>query len=215
MSDFRMSTILILLLTITFVGCDSRKDASVSNFTNVLNDYYENNCLLISPGDVNFPVTIIEGEVNFGRKNPEKYKALEDAGILESKEITVYENKDFLSKEKVEVPAKVYSMTDYGKDLFMESSLGGTFSGLNKGFRIAKYKVEEIKNFSEPSQAMAYNISKVNYSYSPVDIQEWAKNRNIEKAFPWLSRQLQNEQKTTAILILMNDGWVHQKEAQL
>jgi hypothetical protein len=213
------SIIVSVGLVTALAGCGSPKDASKDNFKNVINGYLDKNCILVSPRNNKFPVTIelLPPDNKWAEKrNPEKtkqYDALVSIGMLEVKDSTAQVSKGLYSlNEKITVPIKIYSLSVKGKEAFTKNTRRGFFGGTNQGFCVATYQVNEVSSFSEPSQAMGYTISNVNYSFSPKDIKDWAANDNISKAFPRLAKSLEENQKKSATLVLMNDGWVHEKE---
>ncbi len=216
-SIFISASIIALL-----AGCSSPKDASKDNFKKVINNYLEKSCVKISPRKNGFPVTIklrpedTKWAIKENADNIRQYEALVSVGVLELKEGTAQEPKNMFSTDKITVKTKTYSLTKKGKDAFFdhskESSLDSSFAGFRRGFCVATYEVNEVTNFSEPSQAMGYTISNVNYSYSPRDIKDWATQESIQQAFPRLAKELAENQKRTATLVLMSDGWIHEKE---
>jgi DNA-binding PadR family transcriptional regulator len=205
-------------LTTVLVGCSSPKDASKDNFKKVINEYLDRNCIMISPRNIKFPVTIEllpPDNVWATKTNPGKiqeYEALVSTGMLEVQDGSAQANKDVFSTQKITVPTKTYSLTDKGKKAFKKNTGKGYFIGSNQGFCVATLQVNEVTSFSEPSQAMGYTISNVNYSQSPKNTKDWANNEDIVKAFPHFAQELEENQQKSATLVLMNDGWVHESE---
>jgi hypothetical protein len=208
-------------LLVVLTGCSSPKDASKDNFKNVLNGYYDRNCIMVSPRKTEFPVTIelqasnseMAKKLNDGDTN--QYEALVKVGLLEVKDGSAQVN-DFYSftpgGSKKTVPTKTYSLSPKGKETFTKNTGKGILSSTEQGFCAANYQVGEISNFSEPSQSMGYTISNVNYTVSPKNIKEWAKNEAVIQAYPRLAKQLEENKNESAALVLMNDGWVHERE---
>ena len=205
-------------LTIILVGCSSPKDASLGNFKKVINGYFDRNCITVSPRNSKFPVTVelLPSDSKWAEKqNPEKtqqYDALVGIGILDVKDGSAEVKKSIFSAEKITVGTKTYSLSEKGKELLIKNTETNLFGGSSQGFCVANYKVNEVSNFSEPSQAMGYTISKVNYSISPKNVKEWASNEIIIKSFPRVVSKLEAGQEKSTTLVLMNDGWVHEKE---
>lgn len=224
------SLITITIISTVLIGCESEspKDANKENFRNSLNRYFDNNCALISPSasfglggrtSSNFPETINllpEDNPQSESRNPkttEEYDVLVDVGLLKVETGTVQVDKlSFIATdEKITLPTKTYSLTEAGQESFRELTSRRSW-GPSKGFCLATYKIDEISNFSEPSQMMGLTISSVNYSFHPSNIKDWATNQSVASIFPNISKLLQEKQKASADLILMNDGWVHEKE---
>ena len=207
-----LNSIIALTVALIFItGCSSPKDASKDNFEKVINAYLEKNCIMAAPLKTNFPVTVeLQPKENKwaakdNRQATKQYDALVKIGFLEEKDGSVEKNKFMYGgDEKITVPTKIYSLTEKGKQAFKS----------NEGFCAAIYKVDEIKNFSEPSQALGYTISNVNFTISPQNVSEWAKNQGITDAFPRLAKKLEANQSHTSTLVLMNDGWIHEREME-
>lgn len=198
--------------TIILSACSSPKDASKENFEKIINTYLAKNCILVSPstalGNGEFPV-MIELPTN-DRRNPEKIKSFEvfvSIGFLEVKDGTIKRPLYAMSDENVTVPTKVYSLTIEGKKLYQEE---GTY-----GFCVATKKVTEINNYSKPSQEiMGQTVSNVSYKVSATKVNDWAKKKNFKEAFPNVASKLEETQSESTMLVLMNDGWVHENEAK-
>ena len=216
-----LNSIIALTVALIFMaGCSSPKDASKDNFEKVINAYLEKNCIIVAPRKTSFPVTVdlLPKENKLAEKNnPEttkQYDALVKVGFLEEKDGSREKNQFRLGNVKITVPTKIYSLTKKGEQAFKKITHEGFFGGSNGGFCAAIYKVSEIRNFSEPSQAMGYTISNVNFTIAAHNISDWAKNQGITEAFPRLAKALEANQSQTSILVLMNDGWVHEKEME-
>ncbi|MBW1650382.1 MAG: hypothetical protein JRJ44_06860 [Deltaproteobacteria bacterium] len=120
-----------------------------------------------------------------------------------------------MSKEMITVSTITYSLTDKGKQSFKQVTQRRLFGKWTaEGFYAATYKVDEIINFSEPSQSNGYTISNVNFSVTPHKVADWTKNQAIIDAFPDLPKKLEENQRRSATLILMNNGWVHETEIE-
>jgi hypothetical protein len=144
-------------------------------------------------------------------KATKQYDALVSVGFLNVKDTSLEKDEYFYTgKKKITVPIKTYSLTEKGKMVFQHIDRQSGFD--DDGFCAAIYQVNEIKNFSQPSQAMGYTISNVNFTISPHDVSDWAKSPEIIEAFPLLAKKLEQNQLKSTTLFLMNDGWLHEKE---
>lgn len=209
MDKYLKFSLVTLVFIGTITGCgSSSKEASKENFINTLNSYHqEKGCIMASfMGDNDFSKGVT---VKLRRSNDaEQHDALVDAGILQSQD-GVTEEPDFFGKEKLKIPTKTYTLSEEGKKIYQtkKSRLGSS-----SGFCIAKYQVNNIINFSEPSSVAGYTISNVIYSATAQDVVSWASNPIFQKAFPKIVDKLQGEQQQKATLVLMDNGWIH-KEA--
>jgi hypothetical protein len=203
---------------IALTGCGSPKEASKENFKDVISNYLDNSCIMVSPGRKGFPITLElrpSDEKWAATRNIEitkRYDALVGIGMLEVEDGSTQVRKNLYNDEMITVPTKIYSFSKKGEEAYRKKEGRGFLGGPRQGFCVATYKVNEVSSFSEPSQAMGYTISNVNFSVSPKDIKDWATNESITKAFPRLAAELAENQKKSTILVLMNDGWVHESE---
>jgi hypothetical protein len=201
--------IVLILLVLALAGCWSKKDASKGNFENVINEYLERNSITISPLRTDFPVTIeLPSKDSIGlemeQENINQYEALVGIGFLEVKNESVEIQSNLFHEEKTTVPGKIYSLTEKGKQALDQTN--------KRGFCVATYEVDEISNFSEPSETMGYTVSHVNFTLSPHNILNWAKDENVVEAFPDLKELLEEHQSQSATLVLMNEGWIHAED---
>lgn len=214
----RKSALVFLVSAVALTGCSSSKDASKSNFEKVINGYFDRHCVMLSTRNSNFPVTIelLPSDNKWASKNnPEKtkqYDALAKVGLLDVKDGETKSTSYTISLKNTLVPAKIYSLTEKGKQNFVKSEGKGLTGWSNQGFCVAKLKVDEITGFSDPAQMMGYTVSNVNFSFSPTGVKDWAKNQEVTKAFPSLTGDLEENQQDSIALVLMNDGWVHERD---
>lgn len=208
----------LTLVTVALAGCSSAKDASKSNFEDVLNGFYEKNCLAVRVKSNKLPVTLNlspENAPNAEQNNKrllQTYDVLEDAGLLDVEDGTTETPKNMFGSEKITVPTKTYSLSSKGEKHLAEPKSSGFFGRSGPAFCIGYYEVDEVKNFTEPSSANGFTISKVRFTVSPRDVEKWAKSDEAKAAFPSLERMLKEEQDDSEVLVLMNDGWVHKSE---
>lgn len=210
-------TIPLLGVIILLVACSSPKDASKENFENIINTYLDKSCILVSPKKIwesgEYPVMVELQPIVDKRTeeyNAETIKQFEffvGIGFLEVKDGTKKRPARAFSDEYVTVTTKEYSLTDKGRQSYQEEG--------KKGFCLAKKKVSEISNFSEPAQAlMGYTISNVNFKVSPYQISDWVNNQRFNQVFPHVARELEENQPKSTMLFLMSDGWVHKNEVK-
>lgn len=203
----------ILLIFFTS-SCNSTQSANQENFKSVLNKYLTKNSAVIFPVfftiKEEFPLTVKLTEVKqVDEQQTRQFDALASAGLLEVKNGTL-EREVFGDKQII--PTKTYTLTKKGEKLLVKVSRELAEDRI--GFRFAIYQVDKIINFSEPAQNdIGQKVSHVNYSVSPVNIEEWTNNEKIQKAFPDLQKKLKLNQKQSATLVLMNNGWVHQNDS--
>ena len=206
---YMMKIIVAIVLGLVLTGCWSKKEAGKGNFENVINEYLERNSITISPLRTDFPVTMeLPSKDSIGmemeQENINQYEALVGIGFLEVKNERVEIQSNLLHEEIVTVPAKIYSLTEKGKQALDKKN--------QRGFCVATYQVDDISDFSEPSETMGYTISHVNFTVSPHNIVDWVKDERVVETFPDLKELLEEHQSQSATLVLMNDGWIHAED---
>lgn len=172
-------------------GCSSKDDASVSNFQNVLQTYYDEQsepatCLAGTIGE--FPYT--KPDVTWGFDNAEEHlDALAAADLVE------------------QVGPKTYELTETGQSAFQPDN----------GFCFGTVTVAEVTNFTEPNERGGFTISQVHYTVDVEDRPSWSQNETLVDTFALsdtglrttglMSRNDNPEQKKM-ILVKTNNGWV-------
>ncbi|EIH0015000.1 TPA: hypothetical protein PPE49_004869 [Escherichia coli] len=204
--------VMIALSSLLLAGCDSSKDANKSNFEKAINTKLKKECITISPlgrfDSKPYPVQLSVAQTNrytsqervdeINTKEFSMFDALVKAGLLTVKDTLVDETIGF-SKTGKKVPGREYALTENGKKYLKSPE--------RPDFCIGHYKVDEIIDFTEPGDAMGMKITRVNYTFSPTNIAEWAKSDDIQAAFPLLKFNLKEKQKNRLSLVLKNDGW--------
>jgi hypothetical protein len=164
-------------LILFFVGCNDPKEASKSNFEQVINKYLLENKEKISckPIGDKFPIEDSYGVLS------RTFKKYVDYGLLK-KEIKEKMVMQLLTGKERKEERDSYYLTDRGKKYLT-----------NGKFCFGVPKVEKIINFTEPMSVGGMKITEVNYTYILEDLPEWYKiNEPI---------------KRRKGLRLMNDGW--------
>ncbi len=203
----------VILLMCFASSCNSAQSVNQKNFKSVLNKYLAKNSAVIFPVfftiKAGFPLTVKLTEVKrVDEQRTRQFDALVSAGLLKVKD-GILEREVFGDKQII--PTKTYTLTRRGEKLLVKVSRELAEDKI--GFRFAIYQVDKIINFSKPAQNdIGQKVSHVNYSVSPINIEEWTNNEKIQKAFPDLQKKLKLHQKQSAILVLMNNGWIHQND---
>lgn len=210
---FIVPTLLVVLL----VACDSSKDATNSNFEKAANAHFSKDCIKLKPvvfsaQNSSYPLTVtLQTKNNFIKQeqldndNASRTRPLDllvKAGVLSVQDSTKKEMPIF-GKVEVEVPTKIYSLTDMGKKSLEKED--GT------GFCIGHYKVDEVVRFSQPNNAFGQTVSQVNLTVSPVDVPKWVENDDLQKFYK-LDQTLTKRSKTTRTFVLASDGWIDGKD---
>ena len=208
-------------------------EASVENFKNILQSYYnkKENCIRLEApyNNIKFPFTLVLERLDnrhahnnkiYDKENKKKiakYDFLVQAGILTVEDGTIMkEHRSFSGKKtQKEHKTKVYTLTKKGLENYEEGKeeVSYLIGAKRASWCVAKYQVDDVVNFTKPSNMMGMTISKANYLISPIYVLEWTKDEKLQESFH-IKHQLKIGQKKSTDLILMNDGWKHNKEAK-
>lgn len=188
-----LSTVLLAGLA----GCSSQDDASVSNFQNVLQTYYDSKdepATCIAGMIDEFPYAPDKSRFSWGHSDKEEQlEALTAAGLIEQPK------------------ADTYQLTDTGQSAFQPDD----------GFCFGNITVAEVTNFTEPSERGGFTISQVNYRAGIEERPDWSRNEKLVDTFGLsesglrssgiISRDDNPEQKKM-VLVKTNDGWITERE---
>lgn len=73
----------------------------------------------------------------------------------------------------------------------------------------ADKRLADVLRWTEPAATRGRTITEVTYTYKLVDVANWARNADVERAF-FTNRELaaaDNSMEAKTTLVLMNDGW--------
>lgn len=73
----------------------------------------------------------------------------------------------------------------------------------------ADKRLADVLRWTEPTATMGRTITEVTYTYRLVDVANWARNADVERAF-YTGRELaaaETPKEAKMTLVLMNDGW--------
>ncbi len=208
----KMKKLLLVFLPLVLIlfACSNPRDANKHNFKKSLQDFYTDKSMDISL-NYNFPLELDTTRLSYKRKS-KVLNELVTLGLLSSTDLFQKEKAHFLttnSNQLKKVLWKKYSLTEKGKSVSSKFSSGTNFC-YGKG-----YVVHEILNFTEPADMLGNRISKVTYNLSSVHIEDWAKESSVLKEFYHSVLEdinsLSVPLKTQAVLVLTNNGWMHEK----
>lgn len=206
MKKLILSSMILLALT----ACSDPKKANETNFKNAINEYLTNT----------YPECYIKG--NYPLEYDQsvlKYTETETLDMLVSENILNKTNNKRIEKEswsgkEREITTVVYDLTEEGKKHYTANATKD-YRGQEVGaFCFGKASVNNISNFTEPSDAFGMTISQVKYSYKVSDIPIWIKAEKLSHKKSKLkadSESVETPIETKATLILTNNGWIHEK----
>ncbi|MDR1661151.1 MAG: hypothetical protein LBR95_01795 [Azoarcus sp.] len=197
-----MSTIMKIIAAsvaaLAVTACGNPKDANKGNFSKAIQAYLDTKPVFCP----HFPKVL---EKNGWSKNTEReVDALVDAGLLSTRDTEV----KAIFGEKM-LPATEYQVTDLGKQyLAKEGNDSERLGRLCTG----KYKLTGIDNFTEPGPVPFSSVtaSQVNFRYEITDLAEWTKSEKVRSAYASTFKEFEKNQDK-AMLVLTNDGWIHER----
>ncbi|WP_263910177.1 hypothetical protein [Achromobacter sp. 79A6] len=191
-------------LTLSLVACGSAQDASKGNFGKAIQTYLDKQhglCAAIPAKTL--PFTLANQDI-IGRQTKKLADSLVEAGLLSPRNTET----QAMFGNKME-PATEYQITDLGKK-YLVANAADTFAQQD-AFCTGKYAVVEVDNFTQPSDAMGMKISQVNFRYKAHDVADWAKSESLRANYKNFADQAEGDIKAKAVLILTNDGWMHER----
>lgn len=106
----------------------------------------------------------------------------------------------------------IYTLTDAGKATAAKVETNGLAKSMfgdsgNRIFCYATPEVVKIENYTEGSYG-GMDVVRVKYSYKYTNVADWANNADVKAAFPEISKNLDNPDKTNDNdLIKTKNGW--------
>lgn len=221
-SIFAVASVAVLV-----AGCSDPKAASKKNFETAINDWISKNppCLALPSGSVRaagraadagvFPlyVEVANSEHPARLENQKKaaapFEALAAAGLLKGEPAEI-EQSGYFAGPQPKLAVVAYTLTPEGEKAFSEKGPASRW-GSTPSFCYGEPSVKEIVRFTEPGDMMGMTVSQVEYSYQLNNLPEWAKSKPMQEAFPQLARDNADTLQDEDVVVLMNEGWVHEK----
>lgn len=220
------SVVVLAAVAALVAGCSDPKTASKKNFEMAINDWISQNppCLSLPYSGVRaadraadtgvFPL-YVEAAVSEHpmrlenqRKAAAPFETLAAAGLLkgEAAEIT---QSGYFGGPQPKVAVVAYTLTPEGEKAF--SAKGNSRMRADPSFCYGEPSVKEIVRFTEPGDMMGMTVSQVEYTYQLKNMSEWARSKPMQAAFAQLARDNAETLEGKAAVVLMNEGWVHEK----
>jgi len=220
------SVVVLAAVAALVAGCSNPKAADKKNFETAINDWISKNppCLSLPSGSVRaadrpadagiFPL-YVEAAVSdhsmrleIQKKAAAPFEALAAAGLMKGEPAEITQSGYFPGPQpKVAVVA--YTLTPEGEKAFSEK--GNSRLMATPSFCYGEPAVKEIVRFTEPGEMMGMTVSQVDYTYQLKNMPEWAKSKAMQEIFPQLARDNAETLEGKAAVVLMNEGWVHEK----
>ena len=220
------SVVVLAAVAALVAGCADPKAASEKNFETAINDWISQNppCLSLPYSGVRaadraadagvFPIYVEAAVSDHPRRleNQKKaaapFEALAAAGLLKG-EPTEITQSGYFAGPQPKLAVVAYSLTPEGEKAFSEK--GNSRMMADPSFCYGEPAVKEIVRFTEPGDMMGMTVSQVEYTYQLKNMPEWAKSKPMQAAFPKLARDNAEMLEDKDVVVLMNEGWVHEK----
>ena len=207
------------------MACSSSSDPNKRNFKKALEQYYSKHdrCVVLQrPSGRKYKILTKSPGIHVLEFEAEHMKsALESAvgyGLLRDEVAEIAFSELYFGEPNSSV-GKTYSPTKNGENVFRSISEGSDFISVCYG----KYHIDEIQSFTEPADLMGYRVSEVQFAYTIVDIENWAREeavlqwvkdswRIVQLESETFSRQLEIDlvgkpQEYKLTLRLTSEGW--------
>ncbi len=202
---------------LTLQACgDGANKATDANFKSVLNAYYANHkdCVGL-PTTKNddgyfYIAEIADDSKPLGAQRNDRdlkpFLALANAGVM-TVEDTGFTKKVFSRTEKI--PGKGFKLTSLGKSMLLADEYKRGFSQGEPQLCYGHRVVDEIVNFTEPTDIRGVTVSSVNYTFKVGDVADWAKMPEVYLRYPHIETYIAKTSEDNDDLVLSDDGWVH------
>lgn len=220
------SVVVLVAVAALVAGCSDPKAASKKNFETAINDWISQNppCLSLPYSGVRaadraadagvFPV-YVEAAVSdhpVRLENQKKaavpFEAMAAAGLLKGEPAEITQS-GFFAGPQPKLAVVAYTLTPEGEKAF--SAKGNSRMMADPSFCYGEPAVKEIVRFTEPGDMMGMTVSQVEYTYQLKNMPEWAKSKPMQAAFPQLARDNAETLEDKDAVVLMNEGWVHER----
>lgn len=211
-NPFRFMEVLVLsavrffalsCLAAAVVGCGSAKDASKGNFSKAIQAYLDTQkglCAAVPAKEYPFSLA----NKGFFPDGKRRADALADVDLLARRDTQLK-----ASFGNAMEAGSEYQLTDLGKKYLVAG--GANTLGGHDAFCSGRYEIVAVDNFTEPSDAMGITVSQASYRYTVKGAADWAKSEGMRAAYENFKKQAEGEVRDKAVLVLTNEGWVHER----
>lgn len=191
----------LLVASVILASYDSSQNVTDRHLIKVINEKLAKECISFSPFDMT-PGGYPEKPVNVQLGNSEELNAKRlslpnafvNAGILSVRDARM--KNDWTGQI---VQTKEFALTAEGRQ-YLKTPRSSSFCA-------GHYRVDKIVDFTKLNESMGMTVISVNYTYSPIDLPEWAKSVEIKGAIA----ALQDKQQGSITLTLKNTDWSTKK----
>lgn len=183
---------LMLALALLFAGCKSKNEPSKSNLATAINTWYSAHPECLWTTSMKFPTQAPTSDDS----KTAGYDALTDQGLLVRQQAT---KKVFIFGSK---QMSDYDLSDKGRGAWTPDPQQPGYGNFCYGHR----DVTSVDNFTATTSTPGAS-TVVDYHYTLAGVPDWAKNSEVQTAFPTLQTAMQSPQADKATLTLTSNGW--------
>ena len=195
--------------SLLLAGCGSKSDANVKDLSDATNAYLAKKGQLCLGISTKWPVDLQDSDQRAGNVKASEMAALEKVGLVHSQNTEA----DYTTLSGRTAKAKVlrYELTDEGKKFYREKDVAGL--GPNKealgDICFGQQALDSVVKTEGPITVGDKKQATLYYTYKIENLAEWAKNPEIQKAFPGIVPTINAAGKTTLNqnLTLTDQGW--------
>ena len=196
--------------TLLVVGCGSKNDANEKNLSEATNASLVKKGQLCLGIATKWPVDLQESDRGPGIVRGSEMAALEKVGLVRSHE-TEIEVTPLSDTRPVKAKVLRYELTDDGKKFYQEKQAVGLIGEKESRGDICfgQQALESVIKTEGPITVGDKKEMTLYYTYKIENLADWAKNPDIQRAFPGIISTLNGAGKTmlNQNLILTDQGW--------
>ena len=200
----------MVLGTLLLVGCGSKNDANEKNLSDATNAYLVKKGQLCLGLASKWPVDLQESDRGQGIVRGSQMAALEKAGLVRSHEAET-EITPLSGARPVKVKVLRYELTDDGKKFYQEKEAPGLIGQKESRGDICfgQQALDTVVRTEGPITVGDKKEMTLYYTYRIENLDDWAKNPDVQNTFPGIVSTINGAGKTTLNqnLILTDHGW--------
>ena len=200
----------MVLGTFILVGCGSKNDANEKNLSEAANAYLVKKGQLCLGLAAKWPVDLQDSDRGPGIVRGSQMAALEKVGLVQSHE-TETEITPLSGTHPVKAKVLRYELTDGGKRFYQEKEVPGLIGEKESRGDICfgRQALDTVVRTEGPITVGDKKEMTLYYTYKIENLADWAKNPDIQRAFPGIVSTINGAGKTTLNqnLTLTGQGW--------
>jgi hypothetical protein len=200
----------MVLGSLILVGCGSKNDANEKNLSDAANAYLVKKGQLCLGLATKWPVDLQESDRGPGIVRGSEMAALEKVGLVRSHE-TEIEITPLSGTRPVKAEVLRYELTDDGEKFYQEKQAVGLIGEKESRGDICfgQQALESVIKTEGPITIGDKKEMTLYYTYKIENLANWAKNPDIQRAFPGIVSTINGAGKTTMNqnLTLTDQGW--------